>query len=154
MDESEKDSENMIWDKVCDPDDRQLYTLIEELANIKHKQRETEESLLKVLNKPAYRQWMHERILDQHKHERILVDIVTLYLGQTMRINSGLEEVRLKGSMTGELMQRLEDVENNIQFIIMLMQPIGDFKLYKMLQVLLCDEYIYQNRLMRMLIEK
>lgn len=133
---------------------QQLYSLFQELINSKFSQRQREEALVEALNKPLYRKWVHERVLDQHKHERILQDIVVEYLSEKVTRMDEDKKIPVNHSMLQEVNKRLEDVGENIQVISTLSQPIQDFKIYKMLQGMLSDEYIYQNRLMRMLLEK
>lgn len=132
----------------------QLYSLFEELINSKSRQRHREEALVEAINKPIYRKWVHERVLDQYKHERILQDITAEYLDEKVAPTKEEKKITINRSMLQEVNKSLEDVGDNIQVIATLSQPVQDFKVYKMLQGMLSDEYIYQNRLMRILLDK
>lgn len=132
----------------------QLHSLVQELVQSKHRQRQQEEALVEIINKAAYKRWLHERVLDQYKHERILQDMARQYLEDEIKISNEKESIRIKTPILQEINSKLEEVAENIQFISILTQPIEDFKMYKMLQGILSDEYTYQTRLIRILLDK
>ena len=133
---------------------KQMYTLFEELVITKRKQRMIEERLLQVLAKPTQRKWMHERVQDQYKHESMMQDICKQYLNEEIRVDSFKHNVVMSNSAQQELNNRLEAVASNIQLMSHISQPIEDFSLYKMINSMLSDEYIYQTRLVKMLTER
>lgn len=132
----------------------QLYSVLKELLILKRNQRAIEERLIKSLSRPVHRKWMDERVLDQYKHERIIRDISREYLGKEIELENARGTGSVYSSLTHELFNRLETVGNNIQFISNVTQPIDDFKIYKKLNAMISDEYIYQNRLIMMLTDK
>lgn len=134
--------------------DEQSYCLFKELLVSKRNQRAVEERLIKSLTKPVHRKWMDERVLDQYKHERMIGDICRDYLGREIYLESVRGTNNIGNSLIHELFTRLEGVGTNIQFISNISQPIDDFKIYKMLNAIISDEYIYQNRLVMMLNDK
>lgn len=129
----------------------QIYPLFKELLILKRNQRAVEERLIKALSKPIHRKWMDERVLDQYKHERMIRDISKDYLGREIVLERTKGTEIIHNSLMHELFNRLETVGNNIQFISNISQPIDDFKIYKMLNAMISDEYIYQNRLVMIL---
>lgn len=132
----------------------QLYRLFEELIKTKREQRAVEERLFQTLGKPMHRKWMHERVQDQYKHEKIINDIATFQLHTPMVIKDQGEVQPITGTAKQELNQRLEGVAENIQLMTQISQPIEDFKLYKMINGMLSDEYIYQTRLVKIITER
>ncbi|MEG1134968.1 MAG: hypothetical protein RSD87_11475 [Cellulosilyticaceae bacterium] len=136
---------------VLKEDDEQVYSLFKELLIAKRGQRAVEERLIKSLSKPLHRKWMDERVLDQYKHERMISEISREHLEKEMVLEGVRGNTNIHSSLAHELVIRLEAVENNIQFISNISQPIEDFKVYKMLNAIITDESIYQNRLVMML---
>lgn len=134
--------------------DRQIYDLFEELMASKRKQRTVEERLFQVFAKPMQRKWMHERVQDQYKHERMIQEIAKEYLHEEIKIDTIENNVMMSDNAIQELNNRLEAVAGNIQLMAHISQPIEDFKLYKMVNTMLSDEYIYQTRLVKMLTER
>lgn len=134
--------------------DKQMYNLFEELVITKRKQRMIEERLLQALAKSTQRKWMHERVQDQYKHERMIEDICKEYLNEEIKIDPFKHNVVMSSSAQQELNNRLEAVASNIQLMSNISQPIEDFRLYKMISSMLSDEYIYQTRLVKMLTER
>ncbi|MEF9958845.1 MAG: hypothetical protein RR448_00270 [Niameybacter sp.] len=133
---------------------QQIHSLFEELVITKRKQRMIEERLLQILASPVQRKWMHERVQDQYKHERMIQDITKEYLHEEIKIDPFKHNITISHSAQQELNNRLEAVARNIQLMAHISQPIEDFKLYKMINNMLSDEYIYQTRLVKMLTEK
>lgn len=131
----------------------QMYSLFEELVITKRKQRMIEERLLQTLARPTQRKWMHERVQDQYKHERMIQDITKEYLHEEIKTDPVEHNIGMSYSAQQELNNRLEAVASNIQLMSHISQPIEDFKLYKMINTMLSDEYIYQTRLVKMLTE-
>lgn len=134
--------------------DRQIYDLFEELMASKRKQRTVEERLFQVFAKPMQRKWMHERVQDQYKHERMIQEIAKEYLHEEIKIDTIENNVMMSDNAIQELNNRLEAVAGNIQLMAHISQPIENFKLYKMVNTMLSDEYIYQTRLVKMLTER
>lgn len=134
--------------------DRQIYDLFEELMASKRKQRTVEERLFQVFAKPIQRKWMHERVQDQYKHERMIQEIAKEYLHEEIKIDTIENNVMMSDNAIQELNNRLEAVADNIQLMAHISQPIENFKLYKMVNTMLSDEYIYQTRLVKMLTER
>ena len=132
----------------------ELYHLFEELVCIKRRQRAIEERLFQALSRPIHRKWMHERVQDQYKHEKIICEVAKTYMGETLEIGQLAQQEMMQQAVLQELYQRLEQVTANIQLITKTSQIIDDFKAYKRINMILSDEYIYQSRLLRMLIEK
>jgi hypothetical protein len=133
---------------------RQMCGVLQQLVENKKEQRAIEERLLHVLSQPTHRQWLHERILDQYKHEQILLEIVTLWFGyEKVELRKTATVGLTKGSLEEELRKRLEDIESNILCMNKITQVIDDFELYKKINSILCDEYVYQNRLLRIICE-
>lgn len=132
---------------------KQIYTLFEELIITKRKQRMIEERLLQILSKPIQRKWMHERVQDQYKHEQMIQHICKEYLQEEINIDPFKHNATINYSAQQELNNRLEAVASNIQLMSHISQPIEDFSLYKMINSMLSDEYIYQTRLVKMLTE-
>lgn len=132
----------------------QLYALFKELVVIKYHQRAVEERLLQALGRPLQRKWMHERIQDQYKHEKIVDDITERYLDKKMQLETMQREMDMNHSIVHELNARLDGVVQNIQLINDISQLIDDFKIYKMTTSMLSDEYIYQARLIKILTER
>ena len=132
---------------------KQMYSLFEELVITKRKQRMIEERLLQILARPTQRKWMHERVQDQYKHERMIQDICKEYLNEEIKIDPFKHNIMMSYSAQQELNNRLEPVAGNIQLMAHISQPIEDFTLYKMINSMLSDEYIYQTRIVKMLTE-
>lgn len=132
----------------------QIYSLFKELLIAKRSQRAVEERLINSLSKPLHRKWMDERVLDQYKHERMILDISKAYLEKEIVLEGIRGNGSIHSSLVHELFARVEAVGSNIQFISHISQPIESFKIYKMLNVIMADEYIYQNRLAMMLNDK
>lgn len=164
MTKNEISPKEMMWIRTYkNPDDEgQLYSLFEEMVRAKQQQREIEENLVGMINRPVHKKWLHERVLDQYKHERMLTDIVKRHLDKEIELNKEMDldlnkdKVRTRANRSGrqELDKRLEEVAENIHFISVISQSIQDFECYKMLQAILSDEYIYQSRLIRILLER
>lgn len=136
---------------ILEEEDEQVYSLFKELLIAKRGQRAVEERLINSLSKPLHRKWMDERVLDQYKHERMISDISKQYLEKEIILEGVRGNTTVHSTLVHELFARLEAVGNNIQFISNISQPIEDFKVYKMLNAMITDEYIYQNRLVMML---
>lgn len=134
--------------------DRQIYDLFEELMATKRKQRTVEERLFQIFAKPMQRKWMHERVQDQYKHEKMIQEIAKEYLHEEIKIDMLENNVMMSDNAIKELNNRLEAVAENIQLMAHISQPIESFKFYKMINSMLSDEYIYQARLVKMLTEK
>ncbi|MGL4799353.1 MAG: hypothetical protein ACRCWY_08145 [Cellulosilyticaceae bacterium] len=133
---------------------RQLYELFEQLVITKRNQRMIEERLLQVMAKPIQRKWMHERVQDQYKHEKIVADIVEQKLDRNLEIGTLQSQVGMSASITQELNMRMDGTVHNIQLINGIAQLIDDFKVYKIIMSMLSDEYIYNVRLIKILNEK
>lgn len=132
----------------------QLYQLFEQLVITKRNQRMIEERLLQSLGKPVHRKWMHERVQDQYKHEKIVCDVVEGYLGKSLNIGPIRSKATMGTSVAQELNMRLDGIVHNIQLINGIAQIIDDFKTYKIIMSMLSDEYIYHVRLIKILNEK
>lgn len=139
---------------ILGEEDEQIYSLFKELLIAKRDQRAVEERLINSLSKAHHRKWMDERVLDQYKHERMISDISSKYLQREIVLEGLRRNTNLHSSLVHELFARLEAVGSNIQFISNISQPIEDFKIYKMLNAMITDEYIYQNRLVMMLSDR
>ena len=134
--------------------DRQMYGLFEELIITKRKQRTIEERLFQGMGRPIHRKWMYERVQDQYKHEKMIQEIADKYLHEKIKIDILEHHALPYTSIVQELGNRLEDVANNIQLMVYISQPIDDFQLYKMINSMMSDEYIYQTRLVKILTER
>ncbi len=134
--------------------DSQMYGLFEELIITKRRQRMIEERLFQGMARPINRKWMYERVQDQYKHERMIQEIANMYLNEEIKIDAIEHNTIPNYSIVQELGNRLEGVASNIQLMAHISQPIEDFKLYKMINSMMSDEYIYQTRLVKMLTEK
>ncbi len=134
--------------------DSQMYGLFEELIITKRRQRMIEERLFQGMARPINRKWMYERVQDQYKHERMIQEIANMYLNEEIKIDTIEYNTIPNYSIVQELGNRLEGVASNIQLMAHISQPIEDFKLYKMINSMMSDEYIYQTRLVKMLTEK
>lgn len=132
----------------------ELYELYKRLVIMKCHQRAIEDRLLQTLGHPMQRKWMHERIQDQYKHDKIIREIVEKYLERKMLLDPMKRQSEMKTSITHELNTRLEGVRQNIQVINHISQLIEDFKVYKVTTSMLNDEYIYQERLIKTLRER
>ncbi len=135
--------------------DSELYHLLEELVCVKRQQRGIEERLFQTLSKPIHRRWMHERVQDQYKHEKIICEVTKNYVGKPLEVG-GIQQktATQQQAVAQELYNRLDQVTTNIQLITKTSQSIDDFKAYKRINGILSDEYIYQGRLIRMLTER
>lgn len=134
--------------------DSQMYNLFEQLITTKRRQRMIEERLFQSMARPVQRKWMHERVQDQYKHERMIQEIANMYLHEEIKIDPIENNTVPSRSVVQELGNRLEGVASNIQLMAHISQPIDDFKLYKMISSMMSDEYIYQTRLVKMLTDK
>lgn len=134
--------------------DSQMYGLFEELIITKRRQRMIEERLFQGMARPIHRKWMYERVQDQYKHERMIQEIANMYLNEEIKIDAIEHNTIPNYSIIQELGNRLEGVASNIQLMAHMSQPIEDLKLYKMINSMMSDEYIYQTRLVKMLTEK
>lgn len=131
-----------------------LYEMFKELIMLKRTQRMVEERLLQVLGKSIERRWMHERIKDQYKHERLLNDLTESYLNRKMSIEPMRCEQSINHSVVHELNTRLDGVVHNIHLINEMSLVVDDFKVYKRIASMLNDEYIYQARLVKLITER
>ena len=145
---------DQIQEEIKESDVEQIYQLFKELLLAKRSQRAIEQRLFQTLSKSMHRKWMDERVLDQYKHEKMINEIVHTYLGRDIVLEGNRGTTGVYGSRSQEIFKRLEEVRENIQFITQLSQPIEDFKVYKMLNAIVNDEYIYQNRLIIILNDK
>ena len=134
--------------------DSEMYNLFEELIIMKRRQRMIEERLFQSMARPVQRKWMHERVQDQYKHERMIQEIASMYLHEEIKIDQIENNAMPSHSVMQELGNRLEGVASNIQLMAHISQPIDDFRLYKMISSMMSDEYIYQTRLVKLLTEK
>lgn len=134
--------------------DSEMYNLFEELIIMKRRQRMIEERLFQSMARPVQRKWMHERVQDQYKHERMIQEIANMYLHEEIKIDQIENNAMPSHSVMQELGNRLEGVASNIQLMAHISQPIDDFRLYKMISSMMSDEYIYQTRLVKLLTEK
>ena len=132
----------------------ELYQQLKALSVLKRQQRTIEERLLQVLGKVTQRKWMHERLKDQTKHEKIINHLIVNNLNRSMEMDSIKSKESINHSIAHELENRLEGVEQNMRLMNQMMLALDDFYLYKIINSMLHDEYIYQSRLIKMINER
>lgn len=131
---------------------QEMYYLVNHLVKSKRKQRELEEQMLEKLSRPIHKKWIHEHIMDQYKHEKLLHDIGGIYYKDNkVREESENKTVKMQSRMIYEVEKRLEETYDNIRLINNLLGTIDEFKIYKMLNGIMWDDQMYCNRLIQIL---
>ncbi|MHC1749102.1 MAG: hypothetical protein AB9856_12410 [Cellulosilyticaceae bacterium] len=132
---------------------QEVYYLIKELIKNKKKQRQVEEQLLEKVTKPIHKKWIHEHIMDQYKHEKLLRDIGKQFYEGRIEEEEKEEKkpLKIQTRMSYEIEKRLEETYESIQLINNLLGTIDEFKIYKMLNSIMWEDQMYCNRLMQIL---